>query len=410
MKPSLIIRGLPRMVPKLLVQPRRLAMMMPPTAHFGIELYVREWRELGLPSYLDAITAAEKKVATAAPVELIDLIESLARAAGSYFLYIVTVAGFAAKAETPLGRFYRQHLHPLIGGSHLELLQGLVRDVEVQPHAVLSLDWYFPTMGELTGAGSRAAPVPRDQVTAHRREAEVRARAALAGKPKLAQRFESLLATAQRFQPLREECVGQLTRAWPAMRRGLARLGGELTARGVLEDPAGVHFLSRDELVAAVGGAPGPFPVAERRAAWERQRRLSPPLIIGEVTKMLGKILEDFAEATRSPSSAEGIRGVAASPGLATGPVRVLRDASDFESLQAGEVLVAQATTPAWTPLFARAVAVVTDTGSIGSHASQVAREYGIPAVVCTVDSTRRLKTGQLVTVDGSAGVVSTAG
>ncbi|TMF52108.1 MAG: hypothetical protein E6I21_05270 [Chloroflexi bacterium] len=46
--------------------------------------------------------------------------------------------------------------------------------------------------------------------------------------------------------------------------------------------------------------------------------------------------------------------------------------------------------------------------GSIGSHASQVAREYGIPAVVCTVDATRRLKTGQLVTVDGSAGVVTT--
>jgi len=125
---------------------------------------------------------------------------------------------------------------------------------------------------------------------------------------------------------------------------------------------------------------------------------------------MMQTILDDFAEATRSPSSAKGIRGVAASPGTATGRVRVLRDASEFESLQRGDVLVAQATTPAWTPLFARAAAVVTDTGSIGSHASQVAREYGIPAVVCTVDATRRLKTGQLVTVDGSAGVVTTAG
>lgn len=410
MKPGLMIRALPRLMPKLLVQPRRVAMMMPFTAHFGIELYVNEWRELGLPSHLNAVSVAEKTVDTAAPVELIDLIDSLARAAGNYFEYITAVAGFAAKAEMPLGKFYRQHLHPLIGGSHLELLQGLVRDVEVQPHAVLGLDWYFPTVGELAAGGSGGAVAPRDLVTANRREAEARARAALAGNPKLAKRFESLLAVAQRFQPVREECLGHLTRGWPVMRRALARLGGELTARDVLGDPAEVHFLAHDELVAAIGGASGPFPVAQRRAAWERQRRLSPPLIIGEVTKMMGKILDDFAEATRSPSSAEGIRGVAASPGLATGPVRVLRDASDFERLQPGDVLVAQATTPAWTPLFARAVAVVTDTGSIGSHASQVAREYGIPAVVCTVDATRRLKTGQLVTVDGSAGVVVTAG
>jgi pyruvate,water dikinase len=278
--------------------------------------------------------------------------------------------------------------------------------VDVQPHAVLSLDWYFPTVGELDAVGPRGAAAPRDHVAAARREAEARARAALVGKPNLAKRFESLLATAQRFQPLREECVGHLTRGWPVMRRALARVGGELTARGVLEDPADVYFLARDELVAALGGASVPFPIAQRRAAWARQRRLSPPLIIGDVPRMMQKILDDFAEATRSPSSAEGIRGVAASPGRATGPVRVLRDAADFERLQPGDVLVAQATTPAWTPLFARAVAVVTDTGSIGSHASQVAREYGIPAVVCTVDATRRLKTGQWVIVDGSAGVV----
>jgi pyruvate,water dikinase len=82
----------------------------------------------------------------------------------------------------------------------------------------------------------------------------------------------------------------------------------------------------------------------------------------------------------------------------------------DFERLQAGDVLVAPATTPAWTPLFARAAAVVTDTGSLGSHSSQVAREYGIPAVVCTGDATARLRDGQLVTVDGSSGTVTVEG
>ncbi|MGH2353441.1 MAG: PEP-utilizing enzyme, partial [Chloroflexota bacterium] len=78
----------------------------------------------------------------------------------------------------------------------------------------------------------------------------------------------------------------------------------------------------------------------------------------------------------------------------------------EFDSLQPGEVLVAPATAPAWTPLFARAVAVVTDTGSVLAHTSLVAREYGIPAVVGTGEATARLRNGQVVMVDGNTGVV----
>jgi len=73
-----------------------------------------------------------------------------------------------------------------------------------------------------------------------------------------------------------------------------------------------------------------------------------------------------------------------------------------------GDVLVAVATTPAWTPLFAMASAVVTDIGGPLSHSSMVAREYGIPAVMATGVATRRIHTGQMITVDGSAGLVST--
>lgn len=99
------------------------------------------------------------------------------------------------------------------------------------------------------------------------------------------------------------------------------------------------------------------------------------------------------------------MRGEPASPGRATGPVRVVHGAEDFERFRKGEVLVAQATAPAWTPLFSRAVAVVTDGGSLAAHASLVAREFGIPAVVATGDATVRLKDRQIVTVDGSAGL-----
>jgi phosphoenolpyruvate synthase/pyruvate phosphate dikinase len=71
-----------------------------------------------------------------------------------------------------------------------------------------------------------------------------------------------------------------------------------------------------------------------------------------------------------------------------------------------GDVLVAVATTPAWTPLFAMASAVVTDIGGPLSHSSIVAREYGIPAVMGTGMATRRIRSGQTITVDGDAGKV----
>ena len=74
--------------------------------------------------------------------------------------------------------------------------------------------------------------------------------------------------------------------------------------------------------------------------------------------------------------------------------------------MKAGDILVAPLTTPAWTPLFARAAAIVTDVGGPLSHGSIVAREYGIPAVLGTGSATRRINSGQAITVDGSAGKV----
>jgi phosphoenolpyruvate synthase/pyruvate phosphate dikinase len=87
----------------------------------------------------------------------------------------------------------------------------------------------------------------------------------------------------------------------------------------------------------------------------------------------------------------------------------VVRDATEFDRLSRGEVLVTPYTNPAWTPLFDRAAAVVVDTGGAMSHAAIVAREYGIPAVMATVDGTARLPDGRPVRVDGTRGVVTSA-
>ena len=94
------------------------------------------------------------------------------------------------------------------------------------------------------------------------------------------------------------------------------------------------------------------------------------------------------------------------SPGVVTGPVRVLRTLADAERLRPGEILVTQATDPGWTPLFLTAAGLVMERGGMLSHGAVVAREYQLPAVVNVAAATRCLSDGQIITVDGSRGVV----
>jgi pyruvate,water dikinase len=100
------------------------------------------------------------------------------------------------------------------------------------------------------------------------------------------------------------------------------------------------------------------------------------------------------------------IKGQAASKGVVRGRARVLRDLGEAERLQPGEILVCATTAPPWTPLFAIAAAVVTDSGGVLSHSAICAREYAIPCVVATQVATEMIRDGSTITVDGTAGVV----
>lgn len=405
------LRTLPRFLPRLLRDRRRVAPMLPPIAHLGVELWEREWREDLLPRYRAACAAAEARLDGAADGELVALIDELAALAGEYFASITVVAGFAWKAELPLARLYRTALAPRIGGSHLDLLGGLHRPVH-RTHDLASLDWWHPTLGEHGPIDPEpAADLRQAQLVAVRERAEARARAALHGRRRDLARFEQRLARAQRAIVVREEQLADFTRPWPLMRRAVARIGTALEQAGHLATADLVFFLTASELRAAVEGRLGERPpVAERRSRWERQRRLVPPLVLGTLPPMLAQLLRGADDVLRAPGDpAALVRGTAASAGVATGPVRLVRSPEEFDRLGPGDVLVCPATTPAWTTLFGRAAAVVTDTGNPASHASIVAREYGIPAIVGTGNATGILRDGQRVRVDGAAGTVSEA-
>jgi pyruvate,water dikinase len=100
------------------------------------------------------------------------------------------------------------------------------------------------------------------------------------------------------------------------------------------------------------------------------------------------------------------IVGVPASPGVAQGPARVIADPSGLSQVKSGEILVAPVTSPSWGRIFGLIKGAVTNIGGIMSHAAIVCREYGLPAVVGAAGATRRIKTGDIVRVDGDSGEV----
>ena len=117
--------------------------------------------------------------------------------------------------------------------------------------------------------------------------------------------------------------------------------------------------------------------------------------------------LTDAAGETRPAEvGAPLVRGLAASPGLVAGRVRVVRVVADGDALQPGEILVAEMTNPDWVPVLRRAAALVTDGGGMTCHAAIVSRELGVPCVVGTRTATRVLRDGEVVTVDGRRGTV----
>jgi phosphohistidine swiveling domain-containing protein len=374
----------------------------------------REWSEKVLPRYQSLVAAWQRRVEEASPLELIRLVDQIADVAGEYLWSISMVGGFAWKVEGALARFYRKHLFERVQRSHQELLCGLPTPMAgPPPHAVQSLDWFRPTLSELAPLAADPSDLAarRARLAAARRAAEAACCDVLAGSPKRLKRFRQLLTVAQRYAVLREEQVAWFTLGWPLMRRAVLRMGNELHQRGVITQAEDVFFLTRAELEAGLGARMptlGMPVVGNRRRTWERHARLSPPLTLGKLPAFIETMLADTVEAMRMPSTIvpEVLRGMPASPGRALGPVCVIRTTDDFARFRPGAVLVAPVTTPAWTPLFAHAAAVVTDSGSVAAHASLIAREYGIPAVVATGDATVRLRDGQLVTVDGSAGFV----
>jgi phosphohistidine swiveling domain-containing protein len=212
--------------------------------------------------------------------------------------------------------------------------------------------------------------------------------------------FLNLLMQARSFMQIREDTHFYATLSLPVIRRTFLEFGRRLVNIGLVKSSEDIFHLKLSELE-QIGESwpPSPQLVSDLRATIQRRKNRRAAI---ETIPLVNPRFFRRAE----PEGDVLLSGTSGSPGDVKGPVRIILNDSEFDKLRSGEVLVAPYTNPAWTPLFQRAIAAVVDTGGTGSHAAIVAREYGIPAVMGTIDGTRKLKNGQRVRVDGNRGLV----
>lgn len=255
-------------------------------------------------------------------------------------------------------------------------------------------------LGMIKSLAAGFAPARRESTAWQEARDEILALPDMAFPP-LRWAFTRLLEGARRFPSLREDTHFYMTAPIPILRAIFLEMGRRLVQIGVLDEPADVFNL----LFAELQGLAHPWPPsAETREhlVTAVRTRIARREELGETPEMPPLPAKASTEAV-ADAIAHGTPG---SPGVAEGPVRIVRGPADFGSLLPGEVLVAPFTNPAWTPLFGRIAAVIVDAGSAMSHAAIVAREYGVPAVMGTGNAMTQLHNGQRVRVDGTRGLV----
>lgn len=245
-----------------------------------------------------------------------------------------------------------------------------------------------------SGTARNPIQVHHDNVE-KRRETEAKLPQLLAefGGSVFREQIEQDLADARALLPYRESGKHYLMLGYELIRLAIE----ELSRRWDLGN--GIYFLQleelpefsqhKDRLLAAI---------AQRRIRWQALQRLDMPDVIDS------NDLESLG-LPRKIAASSHIQGSAIASGVATGIARIVFDPQEAGNLGLDYVLVCPSTDPGWTPLFLNARGLIVERGGVLSHGAIVARDFGIPAIVCP-DATKQLKDGDRIRIDGNAGRV----
>jgi pyruvate,water dikinase len=294
----------------------------------------------------------------------------------------------------------------------------IVTGIDVAERTALELPESLVATLVACDAAPAPAPAPGDAASLRARVPEGRRR-----------EFDDLLDEARAMYRLRDaRCVYDFWRLGH-LRRAVLEAGRRLVDAGKLERADHAVDLTGDEIASLLRGGEGPSATrTAEHASWRASasahdapevlgppRRPPPsfdwlPAPAARVHRALTTYVTAMREESTGGSDGALVNGVPASPGRYTGTARVLFEASDFERVRAGDVLVAPMTTAAYNMLLPLLGAIVTDRGGVLSHPAIVSREFGIPAVVGCRAATQRIPDGARVEVDGARGTVRVLG
>jgi len=304
---------------------------------------------------------------------------------GGAEMAVITDIWRASRGQIEIAEVVREHgFH---GPAEGEISSRVWRDCDSPLHAIVR---HYRELPETE------SPLAKQELKEHRLRAETEAVLdALPARERPTAR--AVMRLARERIPQRGVAKRSFLQTLDVARLAARQAGRHLSEEGKLNDPEDVFYLTADELVAGVG--------RETRALIEkrRARRTEYEALRFRSTEWSG--MPQITRGDFEADSGQVIRGTGASPGVVEGRVRVVSDPS-FTDVEPDEVLVASTTDPSWCSIMYVSVALVVDLGGMLSHAAVVAREIDIPCVVNTRDGSRRLRTGDLVRVDGGAGTV----
>ena len=243
-------------------------------------------------------------------------------------------------------------------------------------------------------------------------------------------KFENALDLVLRMMPLTPDHHFYLDQGtYGRMRLVFLAIGRHLVKIGLLDDAEDIFYLEYEQLRWYVSnprtmdnpdGYDGKTIIKQARRSREEAWKVHPVDWVGTVThwslyeepyKALWGYPERFLRAKeKAVESRDILKGLAAAAGVAEGTARLVMGPEEFDQVKKGEIMVCVMTNPAWVVVFSKIAGVVCDAGGVLAHPSIVAREFGIPAVVGTTNSTQRIKTGDRVRVNGSTGIVEILG
>lgn len=220
-------------------------------------------------------------------------------------------------------------------------------------------------------------------------------------------RVRQSIRRIKQYYVWREQVRSDLVRIIGAMRAWHLVLAERFTERKWLDRRDDYFLLHLPEVASIIERRSPPETlraiVADRRVERARHAAIEMPLFMRE-SELPGLIR--MARVSGGPTDGNDLRGQPVSSGYVEADVVVVRDPGDFGQMKRGAILVAPATDPSWTPLFTLASGVIVEVGGVLSHASTIAREYGLPALANVKHATKRLKTGDRVRLDAIQGVV----